>query len=197
MIEACIKGVCPEYYLADIGVRLRRGEVFWVSEDIARSSEEIRLAVRMGAVSVVFTKRCAVQRSPPPPISRMRDIMRNPARTTTPSATPSATPSVTPPTTPFDEQALQNAITAGVSKAITDLLSSGVLVPGTRAGAVSTDAAPYTPVTNDPVYIPSRIVPEKTAPITVAQTSSGGAELEASAAALKATRKRKPTSETP
>ena len=193
MIEACIKGVCPEYYLADIGVRLRRGEVFWVSEDTARSSEEIRLAARMGAVSVVFTKRCAVQRSPPPPSSRMRDIMRNPARTPTPSATPSVAPSVAP----FDEQALQNAITAGVSKAITDLLSSGVLVPGTRVGAVSTDAAPYTPVTNDPVYIPSRIVPEKTAPITVAQTSSGGAELEASAAALKATRKRKATSETP
>ena len=179
MIEACIKCVCPEYYLADIGVRLRRGEVFWVSEDTARSSEEIRLAARMGAVSVVFTKRCAVQ--------------RNPARTPTPSATPSVAPSVAP----FDEQALQNAITAGVSKAITDLLSSGVLVPGTRVGAVSTDAAPYTPVTNDPVYIPSRIVPEKTAPITVAQTSSGGAELEASAAALKATRKRKATSETP
>jgi len=189
VIEACIKGVCPEYYLADIGVRLRRGEVVWVSEDTARSSEEIRLAARMGAVSVVFTKRCAVQRSPPPPSSRMRDIMRNPARTPTPSATPSVAP--------FDDQALQNAITAGVSKAITDLLSSGVLVPGTRVGAVSTDAAPYTPVINDPVYIPSRIVPEKTAPITVAQTSSGGAELEASAAALKATRKRKTTSETP
>lgn len=185
MIEACIKGVCPEYYLADIGVRLRRGEVVWVSEDTARSSEEIRLATRMGAVSVVFTKRCAVQRSPPPPSSRMRDIMRNPARTPTPSVAP------------FDEQALQNAITAGVSKAITDLLSSGVLVSGTRVGSASADAVPHTAVTNDPMYIPSRIVPEKTAPITVAQTSSGGAELEASAAALKATRKRKTTSETP
>ena len=188
MIEACIKGVCPEYYLADIDVRLRRGEVTWVSEDTARSSEDIRLAARMGAVSVVFTKRCAVQRSPSPPISRMRGIMRNTARTAAPSAAPSAAP--------FDEQALQNAITAGVSKAITDLLSSGVLVPGTRMGAAPADAAPYPTVTNDPMYIPSRIVPEKTAPITVAQTSSGGAELEASAAALKATRKRKTNSET-
>ena len=132
-------------------------------------------------------------RSPPPPASRMGTLMRS-NRATAPASTVSAAPVQVVPPVSLDSKAIADAVASGVSKAIVDLVSSGILVPA-GAGSLATGVRSIAPaVTNDPVYIPSNIVPDQVAAITVAQTSTGGAELEASAAALKATRKRKTTS---
>ncbi|NBQ99614.1 MAG: hypothetical protein EBT97_04025 [Actinobacteria bacterium] len=105
-------------------------------------------------------------------------------------------PEPAPPAS-VDAGAIEDAIARGVTKAIEGLILSGALVPGGRAPTSPTSfggtvgSAPAV-ATDAPVYIPSNIVPTGDATtITVAQTSTEGADLNEAAAALKATRKRK------
>lgn len=197
MTEARIECTCPSFNIADINLLVRRGDVVWVSEEIARSSEDLRLAVRSGAVSVVYARRCSVSRSPPPPNVRMNRAQRGGFVRTTVSA-PAAEPAAPTPAQGFDARAIEEAIANGISKAIQGLVASGSLVPGNGVVggtpvARSTGLASAV-VTSEPVYIPSNLVPsDNAATITVAESSSEGTDLEAAAAALKATRKRKTT----
>ncbi len=196
MTEARIECLCPTFNLADIQLMVRRGDIVWVSEEFARSSEDLRLAVRSGAVSVVYAKRCSVSRSPPPPNVRINyraqrwdvRLQQHPPQVVAP----------TPPVQGLDAKALEDAVANGIAKAIQGLLTSGVLVPGgvpiTGSGNAHASPASVAVVTSEPVYIPSNLVPSDNATtITIAESSSEGTDLEASAAALKATRKRKPT----
>ena len=192
MREARIECLCPEYRVSDLGIQFRRGDSVWVPEESARSSEELLLAVRSGAVSVVYTRRCSVSRSPSPPNVRLGRAQRAHLVTRTPPAPPAPVPA---PQVGIDAGAIEDAIARGVTKAIEGLLSSGALVPGVRGGAPAPSGAAVPAVTSEsPVYIPSNIVPTgDAATITVAQTSSEGAALDEAAAALKATRRRKPS----
>jgi len=192
--EARIECLCPEYHVTDMGIRFRRGESVWVSEEAARSSEELMVAVRSGAVSVVYARRCSVSRSPSPPNVRMNRAQRAGFIARTFPEQPQRTEPA--PQASVDAGAIEEAIARGVTKAIEGLILSGALVPGGRGSSPSVVIGTAAPVVSSdaPVYIPSNIVPTGDATtITVAQTSSGGAELDEAAAALKATRKRKST----
>jgi len=197
--EARIECLCPEYHITDMGIRFRRGESVWVSEEAARSSEELLLAVRSGAVSVVYARRCSVSRSPSPPNVRLNRAQRSGFIARTLSSEPQPTPErpdQAPPQANVDAGAIEAAIARGVTKAIEGLILSGALVPGGRGSSPTVVIGTAAPVVSSdaPVYIPSNIVPTGDATtITVAQTSSGGADLDEAAAALKATRKRKST----
>ena len=197
MTEARIECLCSTFNLADIQLMVRRGDIVWVSEEIARSSEDLRLAVRSGAVSVVYAKRCSVSRSPPPPNVRINYRALRGGFVRLQENPPQVTPPVPPPQG-LDAKALEDAVANGIAKAIQGLLTSGVLVPGgvpiTGSGNAYAAPASVAVVTSEPVYIPSNLVPSDNATtITIAESSSEGTELEASAAALKATRKRKIT----
>jgi hypothetical protein len=210
VIEARIKCLCPAFHLADLGLNMLRGDIKWVPEKAARSSGDLRLAVHSGAVAVVYTRRCFVSRSPPPPNVRMNRTTRGvPTKTATkPTVAPQSAPAPAPPPSntpvPMPEvsaQFIREAITEGVTKAIAELLSSGVLVPNVGGMPGATRAVSALSVTTaEPVYIPTNIVPTDNAPIiTVAKSSTEGTDLEAASSALKATRKRKAntSSETP
>jgi hypothetical protein len=195
--EARIECLCPEYRIADMGLILRRGESVWVSAESARSSVELLLAVRSGAVSVLYARRCLVSRSPSPPNVRMNRAQRSgraiPWVVQAPVPPEPAAPSApaAPAAPAVDAGAIEDAIARGVSRAIEGLIKSGALVPGGRPSGPVAGPAP-TVAGDAPVYIPSNIVPTgDAATITVAQTSSGGADLDEAAAALKATRRRK------
>ena len=192
MTEARIECLCPEYHVGDLRLRMRRGSVAWVSEEAARASDDLRIAVRSGAVTVLYTRRCSVSRLPPPPAARMGSILRSAGVASRARPEPSAPSVGAASVSPGDIEA---AVAAGVSRAITDLVASGVLVWAGAAAARPTAApASIAAVVDaaDPVYIPTNIVPADGVPsITVAQSSSGGSDIDAAAAALKATRRRK------
>lgn len=192
MTEARIECQCPEYNIADMGLYLRGGDTVWVSREAATASRELQVAIRSGAVSVVYARRCSVSRSPPPPNVRMNRVQRGGVVNRTPSPEPAPRPE--PPV--VDTGAIEEAIARGVTRAIEGLIRSGALVPGGTRGPVQAIGAPSVPVTSSdaPLYIPTNIVPTGDAPtITVARSSSEGATLDEAAAALKATRKRKST----
>ncbi len=199
MIEARVECLCVEFNLPDINLQLRRNDVFWVAEDVARSSSDLRMAVRSGAVAVLYTRRCAVHRSPPPPHVR---LPRNTGKRFVPTfeARPVETPAA-PTTVTIDHQSIEDAIARGVASAIQGLLASGAFVPAGSGGSGSGSTvragnygAPLVS-TDDPVYIPSNLVPtEQGNMISVSETSLEGSDLNESAAALKAQRKRKSTS---
>lgn len=196
MVEARVECLCPEFDLADIRLRLRRGDVAWVSEGVARGSVDLGIAIRSGAVSVVYVRRCSVSRSPPPPNVRMNRVQRGGVVNRTPSPSPEPGPVPRPEPPVVDTGSIEEAIARGVTRAIEGLIRSGALVPGGTRGPVQAVGAPSVPVTSSdaPLYIPSNIVPTGDAPtITVARSSSEGATLDEAAAALKATRKRKST----
>lgn len=197
MTEARVECLCPSFHIEDLNLRMRRGDVAWVSEEVARSSDDLRLAVRSGAASVVYARRCSVSRSPPPPNVRMNRTQRSgfvrlgePSQQVVPAPVPTPTPQG------FDPKTLEDAIANGVAKAIQGLVASGAFVPGSSVGApVTRNTVPASAVvTSDPVYIPSNLVPDAGTTISVAESSSEGTDLEAASAALKATRKRKTTS---
>ena len=189
MKEARIECRCAEYTLSDLKVRVRRGDVVWVSEDAARSSHELRVAVRSGALTVVYTRRCTMHRSPPPPNVRMPRMTR-PTRDLGAEPAPAAAAVI-------DPAALEDAVAKGVAKALEGLLAAGVVVPA-QGGRVAASAIPAFLPAPEPVYIPSGLVPiEAQATVTVASTQSESGDMEAAAAALKATRRRKTTPTTP
>jgi hypothetical protein len=194
MTEARIECLCPSFYLSDLNLALRKGDIVWVLEETARSSEDLRFAVRSGAASVVYARRCSVSRSPPPPNVRMNRSQRNGfVRISGIQSERPETPILVPQG--VDAKALEEAIANGVAKAIQGLVASGAFGPSIGAPVVNN-----TPVvvSSDPVYIPSNLVPASDTTITIAKSSSEGADLEAASAALKATRKRKtPSTETP
>lgn len=201
MIEARVECLCVEFNLPDINLQLRRNDVFWVAEDVARSSADLRMAVRSGAVAVLYTRRCAVHRSPPPPHVR---LPRNTGKRFVPTfeARPVETPAPAPvQSVTIDHQSIEDAIARGVASAIQGLLASGAFVPAGSGGSGSGSTvragnygAPLVS-TDDPVYIPSNLVPtEQGNMISVSETSLEGSDLNESAAALKAQRKRKSTS---
>jgi hypothetical protein len=136
-----------------------------------------------------------VSRLPPPPAARMGSILRSAGVASRAMPEPSAPSVGTAAVSPGDIEA---AVAAGVTRAITDLVASGVLVPAGAVAARPTAAPASAPAAvvdaSDPVYIPTNIVPADGVPsITVAQSSSGGSDIDAAAAALKATRRRKST----
>ena len=204
MIEARVECLCAEFNLPDINLQLRRNDVFWVAEDVARSSADLRMALRSGAVAVLYTRRCAVHRSPPPPHVR---LPRNTGKRFVPTSgavrpveSPAAAPAA-PTTVTIDHQSIEEAIARGVASAIQGLLASGAFVLAGSGGSGSGSTvrggnygAPLVS-SDDPVYIPSNLVPtEQGNMISVSETSSEGSDLNESAAALKAQRKRKSTS---
>lgn len=200
MIEARIECLCPSFNIGDLNLTMRKGDIAWVSEEVARSSDDLRLAVRSGAVSVLYARRCSVSRSPPPPNVRMNraqrvGFVRHQEQLQQPAPVPAPAPQG------VDAKAIEDAIANGIAKAIQSLVASGAFVPnvGVGNGTTAHNTVAASPiVTSDPVYIPSNIVPDAGTTITVAESSSEGTDLEAAAAALKATRRRKTTStETP
>lgn len=205
MVEARIECLCPEFDLRDLRLRMRRGDVEWVSEDVARRSADLALAVQSGAVSVVYARRCSVSRFPPPPNVRVGRARRG-VVTQTSQPQPTVARAVVPvvESKSIDAKAIEEAIASGVARAIQGLLASGAFVPASGGAAPIPATAPRTVaataspvVASDPVYIPTNIVPSDDATtITIAESSSEGSDLEAAAAALKATRKRKTTSST-
>ena len=202
MIEARVECLCAEFNLPDIHLQLRRGDVVWVAEDEARSSADLRMAVRSGAIAVLYTRRCAVHRSPPPPHVRLpRHTGKHFVPTSgvvRPVESPVAAPVAAAPTTvTIDHQSIEEAIARGVASAIQGLLASGAFVPAGSGGATVRGGNYGAPLvsTDDPVYLPSNLVPtDQGNMISVSETSSEGSDLNESAAALKAQRKRKSTS---
>lgn len=192
MTEARIECLCPSFNLGDLNLTMRKGDIAWVSEEVARSSDDLRLAVRSGAASVVYARRCSVSRSPPPPAARMGHIRRTASRSPAIERVEASPPSAQEPS--INPKSIEDAIANGVSRAIADLLASGLLVPSGGAPVTRGTVAAPSVVTSDPVYIPSNLVPDASAAISVAESSSEGTDLEAAAAALKATRRRKTTS---
>ena len=187
MVEARIQCQCPSYVLSDLGLHLHQGDVVWVSPDKISASVELRFARSIGAVSVSYVQRCQVYRAPPPPTVRLKRRTTPPAQATAPAPAPS-----------MDSTALEDAVARGVAKAVAELVSSGILIPGPRVDPVvvpSRTGAPtpvFTATMNEPVYIPSNLVPtDASTTINVSSTESEGTDLDEASAALKASRRKK------
>lgn len=72
MMEARIECVCAHYDINDLGLSLTRGEIAWVPKAKASQSSELKLAERVGAVSVRWEQRCEVSKDRIPPYMRRR-----------------------------------------------------------------------------------------------------------------------------
>lgn len=65
MIEACVRCLCPEFRVDDLRITLRRGDVYFCTEAVARASTDLREATRIGAVEVLWGERCVSERVAP------------------------------------------------------------------------------------------------------------------------------------
>lgn len=198
MIEAKIQCLCTEYNFPLWGISLRKGEVVWINEGIAKSSEELAIAKRAHAVSVKYEERCAVSRpsivppylkgrpkvplfaAPPPIVStvdhqdvanRTAEALRGMVQEEIRNALAGqAVPSV-------DHAAIGDTVRKAMASAMADMPR------GTTGRAVSI-------VDGDvPVFIPSQITSTDTkSDIRVTTETTGSSSVEDTAALLKAAR---------
>jgi len=205
MKEAQIKCLCPDYRIPDLGLVLTFGQVVYVPEDKARQSQELRLATKVRAVEVRWGSRCEVSKAPAPPwlkrkarnfptqeptvtheeIERrakeaarrevgesLRDIIREELQQAMKSMV------AAPPTVTHVTGADPEAIVAAVRAAL-----------GDRAPMSGAARAPK--VSDEPLFIPTGIVPTETkGAVEIPSETSSGEDVADTAAALKAARGR-------
>ena len=77
MREAQLTCLCNEYYLSDLGIKLQKGEVIFLSEDQITKSEDLFHAGQIKAVAIKWVERYQVakQNNNAPPFMR-RDLKR-------------------------------------------------------------------------------------------------------------------------
>jgi hypothetical protein len=205
MTELRIECLVDHADAPDIGLSLRRGQVAWVPLDSLKRSACLRALQNIRAVSVVSAQRC-VMRNPPPPsfrLSRKAAPQRSPAPAAPPNtddlnarieqavagavekladrlvAALGQSRSVAGDSTPLNEEALSRTVANAVAQA----LAQGGVAPHRTARAGGPE---------EPVYIPSGIVPSEAATdlqVTAQATDAG--DLAGAASALRKTRTRK------
>jgi hypothetical protein len=78
MNEARITCACSNVIIADLGLRMTKGSVVYVSEAEARKSKDLMLVARAGGVIVNFVKRAQEIRQPTAVVGRPKREPFNP-----------------------------------------------------------------------------------------------------------------------
>lgn len=193
MKEVSIRCLCDTYQISDLGISCRRGDTLWLEESKARSSVDLVIAQRAGAVQVTWgQQRCSMARPPLPPfVKRLNKHVRMPQPTPAP---------VTPPPEPsLNEQLVESfrdVVREEIQKAL--LNHSGSIDKGSISSAVRTamfemgGAYARKSDPDEPIFIPSKIVSgDDQTTINVTSVSSESNEVESASAALKSARKNK------
>lgn len=68
MIEARVECLCVFYRVGDLNLTLRKGDVSWVEETLARKSVDLKEALRIQAVRVRWGARRSAGRRLPSPV---------------------------------------------------------------------------------------------------------------------------------
>jgi hypothetical protein len=58
MKEVRIECICPSIQISELHLDLKKGDVVWVSEEKAMSSDELKKAAKLGGVTLKFFQRC-------------------------------------------------------------------------------------------------------------------------------------------
>lgn len=190
MTEARVECLCTTYNIPELGLELRKGDVAWVTEGRARTSEELAIAKRAGAITVRWEERCIVSRSPTPPFLKRRPAVP-------PFATPAAAPVVdhTEVASKTAEalrdvvrQELQEVLKGFVGQKL-DADAIGAAVRQALAPAGRGDVRAPVIGSDAPVFIPTKITSDDTkTSINVTTETSVSSSVEDAAAMLKAAR---------
>jgi hypothetical protein len=193
MKEARIECITSRYRIPGLGFNMRKGDVEYIPEGIARASGELRNARLAGAVSVRYVERCKMTKEPPrhvPPSVRMSrpnrggmmkrkppqepeekldgvtaDDVRRVVREEIQAAMAGAQPQ--PTKVVVDPAALRDAVRSAVAS-----------TPGVGVGAAPPSEE------DEPVYIPSDLVDKETK-VDVKAEASDADDVDAAAKALK------------
>lgn len=191
MTEARVECLCTTYNIPELGLELRKGDVAWVAEGRARTSEELAIAKRAGAISVRWEERCTVSRSPTPPFLKRRPAVPS-------FASPAAAPVVDhAEVASKTAEALRDVVRQELQEALkglsvgqkTDVDAIGAAVRQALAGAGRGDVRAPVIGSDAPVFIPTKITSDDTkTSINVTTETSGSSSVEDAAAMLKAAR---------
>lgn len=200
MTEARIECLVKEFPLHDLKLHMRKGDVEWKPEADARKSRELAEAVRIGAIAVRYVERCQVAKSPPQPKRHVPPSVR--------LSRPNMGGMVRQPPTPatgdpqMDKKLVKEAVREELRDALAgqetptvnkDMLKDAlreVLAEGGFRGPPTTyNGKEPVAIPSDPMYIPTDLVKKDAkADITAQKDESAGGDLDAAAAALKATK---------
>lgn len=189
MTEARVECLCTTYNIPELGLELHKGEVVWVAEGRARTSEELAIAKRAGAISVRWEERCIVSRSPTPPFLKRRPAVPSFATPTTPVVDHTEVASKTAEALrDVVRQELQEALKGFVGQK-PDADAIGAAVRQALASAGRGDVRAPVIGSDAPVFIPTKITSDDTkTSINVTTETSGSSSVEDAAAMLKAAR---------
>lgn len=190
MIESRIECLCFEINIPGVGV-LRRGQILWLGESTARTNPNVEHARQIGAVSVRYVERCQVSRMPLP--ARLKQHARLPA----PNApvTPQA-PKAEPAAVSTEDMAsmvreIARAESVAVVREVVPQLASVIREELSRVSNnvvvnnVSVAPAPKTAPSDEPVFIPSNLVPTESADINLKSEESSSGNLDDASEALR------------
>lgn len=194
MTEIRVECTCAEIRVPDLGLVLRRGDVTWLDQPVASRSKDLAFAKRAGAVQVRCVSRCAVSKPPQLPARPAPPWLRRLRAAVTPSR-------------PDVEDVARRAAEAVATQSSEmlreivreELRSALAFVPAsTSTQAPATPARRTTPALDEPLFIPTHIVPTEEAAISVSAETTGASGVDDASAALKSARggsRRKPTKE--
>lgn len=193
MIEARITCLCPNIILADLGLKMTKGQIVYLEEGLAKGSADMVRAARASGIHVQYVQRAREVKKP---------SIANPRRG--PIVVGSPTPTTIQP--PVEDDLALSSPGVDVSEAIRAqmdplhrkidnlhqvvvqaIASGGVVVgrnvPDNHQGEGIFHEAP------SPRFIPSGLVKDTKADFTIESEDGANADLEGAVAALKARRK--------
>ena len=222
MKEAKVKCLCAQFTIKDLGVTLNQGQELWLTADQVRLSKDLKHGKRIGAVELHWKTRAQVTKPPPPPnFRRLSPTPRGRPQVMPEEKVQIIHHHTTTNTLDPDEVAkrVKAAVAGEVAHQIGDLKDvianivaaalaqkEGNIDQATLAATleatlrmvlpqyqgVAAPSAAAAVKSEDPLYIPSGIVPEKTkGKVEVQKASSEGTQVGDAAAALKALKKKR------
>ena len=182
MIESRIECLCFEINIPGVGL-LKRGQILWTAESVARSNPNVEHARQIGAVSVRYVERCQVSRMPLP--ARLKQHAKLP----TPNVVAPVAPSAPPPPVGLRAEDVASLVREAVSREVMPQLASVIREELSRVpnviNNISNVVSAKTAPSDEPVFIPSNLVPTEGADITLKSEESSSGNLDDASEALR------------
>lgn len=195
MIESRIECLCFEITIPGVGL-LKRGQVLWIGESVSRTNPNVEHARQIGAVSVRYAERCQVSRQPLPARLKKHAKLPTPNAPAAPAVPPAEDVAIMAREFARAESVIVRADVASMVRETTREVLHREVVPHLASvireelsrvsnTVVNNVSIPKAAPSDEPVFIPSNLVPADSAGITLKSEESSSGSLDDASEALR------------